>query len=102
MYQDNNSAVEEHTCPNCGAVHTHRVVWSWPKFIIGKMGNKFIAFSAYMVLQFILLIGGFIAEASVNTLLIVSGAITGIFMLAGAVDYAVSRAEIKAQIGKQL
>jgi len=94
---DGQDALVEHICPHCGMKHSHKFQWDWGKFIVGKMGNKFLAWATYMVLQFILLLTGKLTEG-VTVLLIVSASVTGLFMLAGAIDLAVSQAEIKANL----
>ena len=71
------------------------VHWSWPKFWIGKLSNKFIAWVTYMVLQFLALLSGQIPDEHIGTLLWVSAIVTFIFMLAGAIDVAVTNAQIK-------
>lgn len=68
--------------------------WSWTKFWIGKLSNKLIAWTVYMILQFIALLTGIVPKEYIGTVITWSGIITVIFMLAGAIDNAVSNATI--------
>lgn len=68
--------------------------WSWTKFWIGKLSNKFIAWVVYMTLQFIALLTKVIPEQYIGSLITWSGIVTLVFMLAGAIDIAVSNAAI--------
>ena len=70
-----------YTCENCGEVHEARCpacntsikpVWSWTKFLIGKLGNKLVAWVSYMVLQYIALLTGVIPEQWIGRLIIVT------------------------------
>ena len=103
---DSVNALEVHACPKCGFEHTHKFCWQWGKFFVGKLSNKLLAFAVYMVLQFILLLGTFVPNDIKWIIVIVSFAITAIFMTAGAIDQAVANAKItaefKASIAKEI
>ena len=99
---DSANALEAHECPKCGFEHTHKFCWQWGKFWVGKVSNKLLAFIVYMVLQFILLLGKFVPDNIKWITVIVSFAITGIFMLAGAIDQAVANAKITAEFKASL
>jgi len=102
MAIENCNALEEHTCPECGCMHKHRFAWDWGKFVVGKMSNKFIAWTAYMVLQFVALFLKIIPDRYTGTLLWVTAIVTFIFMLAGAIDQAVANAKITAEFKASL
>jgi len=99
---DEANGNEEHVCPQCGALHTHKVSWSWPKFVIGKLSNKFIAWAVYMVFQFMILFMPAQITPSFNPaeyarlIIIISAIVTIIFTLAGALDVAVSNMKMTA------
>ena len=103
---DSANALEEHVCPHCGERHTHRFQWDWGKFFVGKISNKFIAWLVYMVFQFIAILSEKVPYEWTGYILTVSTIVTGIFMLAGAIDIAVENAKItadfKAGLSKQI
>ena len=68
--------------------------WSWTKFWIGKLSNKFMAFLVYMVYMFLTT---FTSSSINNLVLYTSTVVTVIFMLAGAIDQAVANAKITAE-----
>ena len=79
--------------------------FSWTKFWIGKLSNKFIAWVVATVLVYITLFrNGWINPESEMAILIVWGSVTFIYMLHGAIDTAVSNAKInlegKASVGR--
>jgi uncharacterized membrane protein SirB2 len=98
MNLDNAYALEKHVCPHCGKEHTHKATWDWNKFWIGKLGNKFLSWIVYMVIQFIALLSTKVPAQYTGHIVIVSAIVTVIFMLAGALDIAVSKADIKANL----
>ena len=76
------------------------VKWSWTKFWIGKLSNKFIAFNVFTAIMFITL---FVERVEVKEpanwiLWITYGVVTIIFMLAGAIDTAVANAKISMEL----
>ena len=73
--------------------------WSWTKFWIGKLSNKFIAFVVSTTLIFIALFhNGWTNPNSETVILIVWGAVTFIYMLHGAIDTAVANTKINAEL----
>jgi hypothetical protein len=97
-------------CPNCGLCgncgrcnadkHEDEVKWSWSKFFIGKLSNKFIAWLVFTVIIFIAMF----TQSSVMDVVvqrfvwIIYGAVTIIYMLSGAIDKAVGNMQIKANL----
>lgn len=76
------------------------VKWSWPKFFIGKLGNKFFAWVMSTVLVYNLLMSDHAVTSAENEkiVLIIWGVVTVIFMLAGALDVAVSNMKMTAEL----
>ena len=73
--------------------------WSWTKFWIGKLSNKFIAWVVSTVLVFITLFhNGWTNVNSETVILVVWGAVTFIYMLHGAIDIAVENMKISAEL----
>jgi len=93
---DDANALEEHTCPSCGLKHTHKFIWDKGKFWVGKSGNIFIAWAVYMLFQTIALFTPLVKETWTGHIIIISAAVTIIFMIPGAVSKAVR--EIKTEI----
>lgn len=71
--------------------------WSWTEFWKGKLNNKFIAWFVYMIIQVIVIFTGKLPADQTSTIIIISAIVTVIFMLAGAIDKAVSNAQISAE-----
>jgi len=97
---DSNSALKEHTCPNCGFKHTHKFAWDWGKFFQGKADNKLLAFIVTTVLVIVTLFINSVVTNIVNerVLLIIWGGSTAIYMLSGAIDIAISNMKISAEL----
>lgn len=74
------------------------IKWSWTKFAIGKLSNKLIAWIVYMVLQFNILSNCIVPDDQKKWVIIASAIVTVIFMLAGAIDNAVSNMKINAEL----
>ena len=75
------------------------VMWSWPKFWIGKLSNKFIAMIISTVLVFITLFhNGWTNPISEVVIIAVWGLIMFIYMLPGAMEMAVSNMKISAEL----
>jgi hypothetical protein len=72
----------------------------WHEFWIRKTSNKFVAWVAYMVLQFIALMSNMIPDQHVGALLWVSAIVTWVYMLEGAVDTMVQNAKMSLELRK--
>jgi len=99
IQHDNANALEKHTCPKCGFEHTHKFIWDKGKFWVGKAGNIFIAWAVYMIIQSIALFTPIVNEKWTGHILIISAAVTLIFMIPGAVAKAVREAKIDIKVG---
>jgi len=92
---DDANALEKHVCPGCGFEHTHKFQWDKGKFWVGKAGNIFIAWAIYMLIQMIALFTPLVKETWTGHIIIISAAVTVIFMIPGAVAKAVREAKIE-------
>lgn len=73
------------------------VKWSWSRFFVGKLGNKFIAWIVTTVITFTLVHNATsLSDKNAFVILIIWGIATIVFMLAGAIDVAVNNAKINA------
>ena len=88
--------IENDKCPFCGFDLGFQ--WSWTKFAIGKLSNKFLAWVFSSILVWAAMFTGIVNGDHTTVVIIVWGTLSVIFMLAGAIDTAVKNAQIKLEL----